>query len=50
MIQAKDEYVNDIAENYGIDMETVSLLSEALGDDDDGLIHIIEEYQRMFGV
>lgn len=46
----RKDYLMDLAEEYGIEYNTVKLLAELLGpsEDFDGLINMLEDYQEDF--
>jgi hypothetical protein len=47
----REEYLQSLADDYGVDTFTMETLSDILGEseDFDGLIIEIENYQNMFG-
>ena len=47
----RDDYLDDLAANNGIDRETVDMISDVLGpnEDFDGLVSSIEDWLDMYG-
>ena len=45
MVQARDEYINELSDEYGIEEEIVWALAELLGEneDHDGLVSALED-------
>jgi hypothetical protein len=46
MQEERKEYLNDLADNFGVDINTVYVLADLLGEDEDydGLIVALEDY------
>ncbi len=46
----RDEYLDDLADETGIDRYTVDAISDMLGEDEDfdGLVSSLEDYSMMF--
>jgi len=48
---SRKHYLECVAEDYGVPLETVLVISDMLGpnEDFDGLISSLEDYEEMFG-
>lgn len=47
---SRTDYLNDLADDYGVPSDIVFMLADVLGENEDydGLINMLEDYEYMF--